>query len=63
MEIKDRVKKLREKMRITQDDLARTLGVKPLTVSRWERGVNKPSGVVADRIAALERRLNGNPAS
>lgn len=37
------VAKLRKKLGFTQVDLARVLGVHSLTVSRWERGILKPS--------------------
>jgi transcriptional regulator with XRE-family HTH domain len=35
----DELRRRREALGMTQDDLARELGVKMMTVSRWERGV------------------------
>ncbi len=34
-------------------DLARELGVTPITVYRWERGAARPSPLAADRLSAL----------
>lgn len=38
----NRIKELREKAKLTQAELADSLGVKRVTVSQWERGENKP---------------------
>lgn len=38
------IKALREGAKMTQRDLALVLGVYELAVSRWERGINTPSG-------------------
>lgn len=37
------IKEIRIKARLTQSEFAQEIGVKPLEVSRWERGVSKPS--------------------
>ena len=37
------VKKLREKLGLTQDEFAVKLGVAPFTIRRWESGKTKPS--------------------
>lgn len=37
------IKKLREKMFVTQEELANILLVSPITVNRWETGKFKPS--------------------
>jgi DNA-binding transcriptional regulator YiaG len=34
---------VREKLKLTQLDVARTIGVHWVTVSKWERGVSRPS--------------------
>lgn len=38
----NRIKELREKAKLTQAELADSLGVKRVTVAQWERGENKP---------------------
>ncbi len=37
------LRSFREKLKISQDDLARLLGVKPISISRWERGTRVPA--------------------
>ena len=37
-----RIKAARESRELTQDQLARKLGVTWVTISRWERGINPP---------------------
>lgn len=36
------LRKFRDDNKLSQDDLARLLGVKSISVSRWERGVRSP---------------------
>ena len=36
------IKQLRERLNLTQPELAYKLDVAPMTVSRWERGVCSP---------------------
>ncbi len=38
----NKIKELREKAKLTQAELADSLGVKRVTVAQWERGENKP---------------------
>lgn len=42
MHIGKRIRKLRKEKKLTQEDLAKILGVKPTAVSAWESGRNKP---------------------
>lgn len=37
-----RLERVREANRLSQAALARTLRVSPMTLSRWERGLNRP---------------------
>lgn len=39
----DTLKKLRQKMGLRQDDVARMVGVERSTVANWERGAKQPS--------------------
>ena len=40
------LKKLREELEMSQEDLARELGVSSQTISRWELGKNVPTFTV-----------------
>lgn len=55
------VKTLRRRLGLTQEDLARTLGVSWETVSRWENGRTRPSRLALRAIQDLER--SGGPKS
>lgn len=46
------IKKLREKMIISQEELGEILGVSLITVNRWENGKYEPT-------IRLKRKLNG----
>jgi len=52
----EELKRHREALGITQDDLARELGVKMMTVSRWERGVYPIPRHIALAIEAIEMK-------
>jgi len=62
-----RLREIRREYKLTQDDLAARLGVKGITVSRWERGVQRVLNrhlleVALERLEtdlAEERRLRG----
>lgn len=45
MEFKDKVKYVREKLHLSQVDLAKSCGVAFNTLNRWEKGVRKPTYV------------------
>ncbi|MCB9601678.1 MAG: helix-turn-helix domain-containing protein [Sandaracinus sp.] len=44
---------LRETLGLSQRDLARALGVTPITVARWEAGANHPTGLQLEVLRAL----------
>jgi transcriptional regulator with XRE-family HTH domain len=46
------VRRARRAAGLTQRELAEELGLEPITVSRWERGVTYPSIPVLGRVAA-----------
>lgn len=50
------LKRRREALGMTQDDLARELWVKMMTVSRWERGVYPIPRHIELAIEAIEMR-------
>jgi len=56
------LKRIRQKLGLTQKELAENLGVALVTVGRWEAGMRKISEPVArliERIAAEERKKKG----
>ena len=51
------VKKLREGLMLNQQELADVMAVDSGTVSRWERGVQKPKPVHLRRMARLAKKV------
>lgn len=51
MEFKDKVKHVREKLCLSQQDLAKATGISFNTINRWENGIRKPTYV-------LQRKFN-----
>jgi transcriptional regulator with XRE-family HTH domain len=47
----------RKKQELTQRELARSLGVDVMTVSRWERGTRSIPALLPLALEALEKRL------
>lgn len=50
---REAIKQLRHKLGLSQEGLARKLGVSVLTVRRWEKGTFKPSPLALRRIEEL----------
>lgn len=51
----ERARAIRQRSRVSQCALARSVGVHPSTLSRWERGERRPTGLAAIRwIECLE---------
>jgi len=53
------LKRIRQKLGLTQEDLAERLGVTRITVGRWETGmrrITEPMARLIKRIAAEERK-------
>jgi len=50
-----RVGTARRAIGLSQSDFAEVLGVHPLTISKWERGVNRPSAWYQELVARIER--------
>ena len=47
------IKKLREKSGLTQVEFAARLGVDPITISRWERGLSRPSRMARRQLEIM----------
>jgi transcriptional regulator with XRE-family HTH domain len=50
----ERLALLRERLRFTQADLCRRIGVSPNAVSRWANGKSQPRGKLARALDALD---------
>jgi len=51
------VKEVRSQLAISQEDLARELGVSFATVNRWENGQSKPSKLAKAQLEAFCERM------
>ncbi len=51
------INELRNKLGLTQEEMARILDLSVSTVSKWEEGKNKPSQLARKQISRLERKL------
>ena len=51
------VKEVRRQLAISQEDLARELGVSYATVNRWENGQAKPSKLARAQLDAFFERM------
>jgi len=47
------VKEIRRQLSLSQEDLARLLGVSYATVNRWENGLSKPSKLAKAQLKAF----------
>jgi DNA-binding XRE family transcriptional regulator len=50
---KNNIKAIREKLSITQEELAKAFDVSPRTVIRWENGSSAPQGAAAKKLQTL----------
>jgi putative transcriptional regulator len=55
------VRELREALGLTQEGLARELGVTVSTVFRWEKGRSQPSGLACRALERLRSSIGGQP--
>lgn len=58
MDYKVMIKKLRNKMFLTQSEFAKELGVSIASVARWETGENEPTMKVKRKLQALFEKYN-----
>jgi len=52
------IKSIRDQLHISQEDLARELGVSFATVNRWENGQSMPSKLAKARLDAFCTRMS-----
>lgn len=58
MEYKEMIKALREKLIISQEELAKMLGVSFVSVNRWENGHHEPTIKVKRKLMNLIKENN-----
>jgi DNA-binding transcriptional regulator YiaG len=51
------IKEVRKQLALSQEDLARELGVSYATVNRWENGQSKPSKLARAQLDAFCERM------
>lgn len=54
MSLADNIRRIRLGAGMTQHEFAQALGVNPMTVSKWERGVLRPSAGMKERMREIE---------
>lgn len=57
------IRKLRERLGLTQTAMAASLGVNSITLSRWELGRSRPSALAVGRLRALEGAESPSPSA
>ena len=55
---KESIRELRRKLGLSQEGLARKLGVSVLTVRRWEKGSFRPSPLAMARIEKIAQKIS-----
>jgi len=53
------VKEIRRQLSLSQEDLARLLGVSYATVNRWENGLSKPSKLAKAQLESFCKKMTG----
>lgn len=56
METRKRIKRLRQRLDMTQEEFAKYIGVSWRTVMRWESGDSQPSNLALEKIEKLEKK-------
>jgi DNA-binding transcriptional regulator YiaG len=59
IELSALVKELRRQLSLSQEDLARKLGVSYATVHRWENGLSNPSKLAKAQLESFCRKMTG----
>ena len=52
----EQIKSLRVKLGLTQLEYGKRVGDLPLSVYRWEKGLNAPNKVILKKLAVLEKK-------
>lgn len=60
VDVSSLIKKLREAMGLTQEELAREIGVSFATVNSWENGKRTPQPFLFRRLLEMEQELAGS---
>jgi DNA-binding transcriptional regulator YiaG len=50
------IKAIRAELELTQEDLARRLGLSLSTVSKWEQGVTSPSRLAREKLEKILKK-------
>ena len=53
------IKEIRRQLSLSQEDLARQLGVSYATVNRWENGLSKPSKLAKAQLESFCKKMTG----
>jgi DNA-binding transcriptional regulator YiaG len=53
----ERIRTLRQRMQLTQEDFAHLIGVTFSTVNRWENGKSTPNRIAARLLVGREKKL------
>lgn len=53
----ERIRLIRQRMQLTQEDFAHLIGVTFSTVNRWENGHSAPNRIAARLLLGLEKKL------
>ena len=53
------LKEIRRQLSLSQEDLARLLGVSYATVNRWENGLSKPSKLARAQLESFCKKMTG----
>ena len=55
----ERIRSLRQRLQLTQEDFAHMIGVTFSTVNRWENGKSVPNRIACRLLTGLERKQKG----
>jgi len=61
-EVAQSIRRLRDKLGLTQEDFSRLLGVSFQTVNRWENGATTPSGLADSLLDSLAKIVASDQA-
>ena len=61
MSFADRLKELRKKAGLTQEDLGQKAGLHPPTISKLEQGIREPNWATVESLAGRAVAVDGRP--